>query len=68
MGTATSAGVPPEIVARLQRAIVASLKTKPVTDVIIGAGWLVVASSSEEFRSRVQDEFALHRTLLEKGQ
>ncbi len=65
MGTATSAGVPPEIVGRLQRAITGSLKTRPVVDAITTAGWLVVPSTPEEFRGRVQEELALHRTLLE---
>jgi tripartite-type tricarboxylate transporter receptor subunit TctC len=64
MGMACAAGVPPEIAARLQRAIVASLKTNRVIDVYTSAGWLVVPSSPDEFRRRIQEELALHRTLL----
>ena len=65
MGAATSAGVPPDIVARLQRGLAASLKAKPVTDAITTAGWVVLPSSPEEFRRRVQEELTLHKTLLE---
>ncbi|MFM9967979.1 MAG: Bug family tripartite tricarboxylate transporter substrate binding protein [Burkholderiales bacterium] len=64
MGMACAAGVPPEIAARLHQAIIASLKTSRVMEVFTNAGWLVVPSSPEEFRRRVQEELALHRTLL----
>ena len=65
MGMACAAGVPPEIAARLHRAIIASLKTSRVMDVFTSAGWLVVPSSPEEFRRRVQEELALHKALFE---
>jgi tripartite-type tricarboxylate transporter receptor subunit TctC len=68
MGTACAAGVPPEIVARLQRAVVASLKASRVVDGFTTAGWVVAPSSPEEFRRRVEEELALHRTLLGGGQ
>ncbi len=64
MGMATAAGVPPEIVATLHRAIIASLKTSRVMDAFTTAGWLVVPSSQDEFRRRVQEELAFHRTLF----
>lgn len=64
MGMACAAGVPPEIAATLQRAIIASLKTSRVMDAFTTAGWLVVPSSPEEFRRRVQEELAFHRALL----
>jgi tripartite-type tricarboxylate transporter receptor subunit TctC len=64
MGTACAAGVPPEIAATLHRAIVASLKTSRIMDAFTSAGWLVVPSSPEELRRRVEDELVLHRKLL----
>ena len=41
------------------------IKAKVVTDAITGAGWVVLPSSPEEFKRRVQEELSLHKSLLE---
>jgi hypothetical protein len=38
-----------------------------VTEAFTTAGWLVVPSSPEEFRRRVEDELVLHKKLLGDG-
>jgi len=67
LGYAAAAGVPPDIVEKLQGALVAALRSREARDAFGAAGFQIVASSPQQFATAVRAELQRNRKLIESG-
>ena len=67
LGYATAAGVAPDVVEKLQSALLAALRTAEARNAFAAAGFQIVASSPQEFTTAVRAELERNRKLIDSG-
>ena len=67
LGYVTAAGVPPEVVEKLQNALLTALRSTEAKNAFAAVGFQVVGSSPQEFATAVRTELERNRKLIDSG-
>jgi tripartite-type tricarboxylate transporter receptor subunit TctC len=67
LGYVTAAGVAPDIVEKLQNALLAALRSTEARNAFAAVGFQVVGSSPQDFAAAVRAELARNRKLIDSG-
>jgi tripartite-type tricarboxylate transporter receptor subunit TctC len=67
IGFVAAEGVPLEVVNKLQGALQSALRHPKTKEAFEAVGFAVLASSGEQFQSRVREEYELNLKLLSSG-